>query len=67
VIAVSPAAPACVQSSFLRRDDRYTLCGILLLTVLTLAGYIGDKWLERNGHELLEQLAWHEPTNGWSH
>jgi hypothetical protein len=43
-----------------------TLCGILLLTVLTLAGYIVDKLLERNVHELFEQPAWHEPLNCWS-
>lgn len=44
-----------------------TLCGILLLAVLTLVGYIADKWLERNGNELFEQPAWHEPLDSWSH
>jgi hypothetical protein len=43
-----------------------TLCGILLLTVLTLAGYIADKWLEHNGKELFEQPVWHEPLDSWS-
>ena len=43
-----------------------TLCGILLLTVLTLAGYIADNWLERNGNELFEQPVWHEPLDSWS-
>ena len=42
-----------------------TLCGILLLTALTLAGYIADKWLERNGNELFEQPVWHEPLDSW--
>jgi hypothetical protein len=42
------------------------VCGILLLTVLTLAGYIADKCVERNGHQLLDQLVWHEPLNSWS-
>jgi hypothetical protein len=43
-----------------------TLCGILLLTVLSLAGYIADKWLERSGNELFEQPVWHEPLDSWS-
>jgi hypothetical protein len=43
----------------------HTLCGILLLTVLTLAGYIAYKWLERNGNELFEQPVWHEPLDSW--
>jgi hypothetical protein len=43
-----------------------TLCGILLLTVLTLAGYIADKWLERYGNELFEQPVWHEPLDSWN-
>ncbi len=42
------------------------VCGILLLAVLTLAGYIADKWLERNGHDLFEQPVWHEPLDSWS-
>ena len=43
-----------------------TLCGILLLTVLTVAGYVADNWLERNGNELFEQPVWHEPLDSWS-
>ena len=43
-----------------------TLCGILLLTVLTVAGYVADNWLERNGNELFEQPVWHEPFDSWS-
>jgi hypothetical protein len=43
-----------------------TLCGILLLTMLMLAGYFADKWLERNGNELFEQPVWHEPLDSWS-
>ena len=43
-----------------------TLCGILLLTVLSLAGYIADRWLERSGRELFEQPVWHEPLDSWS-
>jgi hypothetical protein len=42
------------------------VCGILLLTVLTLAGYVADKWLERNGHELFDRPVWHEPLDSWS-
>jgi hypothetical protein len=42
------------------------LCGILLLIVLALAGYIADKWLERNGNELFEHPVWHEPLDSWS-
>jgi hypothetical protein len=42
------------------------LCGILLLTVLSLVGYIADKWLERNGREIFEQPVWHEPLDSWS-
>ena len=42
------------------------VCGILLLTVLTLAGYIADKWLERNGHDLFDPPVWHEPLDSWS-
>jgi hypothetical protein len=39
------------------------VCGIVLLTVLTLAGYIADKCVERIGHELFDQLVWHEPLD----
>ena len=42
------------------------LCYTLLLTVLTLAGYIADKLLEREGHEFFEQPVWHEPLDSWS-
>ena len=42
------------------------VCGILLLTVLTLAGYIADKLLECNGHELFDPPVWHEPLDSWS-
>ena len=41
-------------------------CCILLLTVLTLAGYIADKLLERNGLDLFDQPVWHEPLDSWS-
>ena len=43
-----------------------TICGILLLTMLMLAGYIADKLLERNQNELFEQPVWHEPLDIWS-
>lgn len=42
------------------------VCGILLLTVVTLAGYIADKWLERSGHELFDRPVGHEPLDSWS-
>ena len=41
-------------------------CGILLLTVLTLAGYFVDRWLERNGRDFIDSLIWHEPLESWS-
>ena len=42
------------------------VCGILLLSVLTLVGYIADRCLERNEHKLLDQPVWHEPLDSWS-
>ena len=42
------------------------VCGILLLTVLTLIGYIADRCLERNEHKLFDQPVWHEPLDSWS-
>jgi len=42
------------------------VCGILLLTVLTLAGYIADKCWERNEQEFFNQPVWHEPLDNWS-
>jgi len=42
------------------------VCGILLLTVLTLIGYIADRCLERSGHKLFDQPVWHEPLDSWS-
>jgi hypothetical protein len=42
------------------------VCGILLLAVLTFAGYFADKWLERNGHDVFDSPIWHEPSDSWS-
>jgi hypothetical protein len=42
------------------------VCRILMLTVLSLAGYLADELLERNGHELFDHPVWHEPLDCWS-
>jgi hypothetical protein len=40
------------------------ICGSLLLAVLTLAGYVSYRWMER--HVTFNHPIWHEPLDDWS-
>jgi hypothetical protein len=46
-----------------------TLCGCLLLTVLTIAATVAYRWIDgidREGRRLFDRPAWHEPLDDWS-
>ena len=50
----------------IRETVAEVICGSLLLTVLTLAGYFAYQWMEREGHRIFVYPVWHEPRDDWS-
>lgn len=42
------------------------VCGILVLTALTLAEYVAYQWFEHDGPRPFDQPVWREPLDNWS-
>jgi hypothetical protein len=34
--------------------------------MLVFACSIAERWVEREGHRILDNMVWHEPLDGWS-
>ncbi|WP_420236900.1 hypothetical protein ACOBR2_14860 [Telmatobacter bradus] len=43
-----------------------TVCGLLLLAALTIAGRISYQWMNHAVDEYVSQTAWHEPLDSWA-
>ena len=40
--------------------------GPSLLSILVLACWITEQWIERQGHRILDRMTWHEPVESWN-
>jgi hypothetical protein len=42
------------------------VCACLLLTLFTLAGYAGYRWMDGTNFKLFNHPSWHEPLDDWN-
>jgi len=42
------------------------VCWTLVLSILMLACWKTEQWIERQGHRILDRRTWHEPVESWN-
>jgi hypothetical protein len=50
----------------LREIALTAVCGTLVLSMLMLACWTTEQWIERQGHRILDRMTWHEPVESWN-
>jgi hypothetical protein len=43
-----------------------TVGGCLLAVMLVSVCWITERWIEREGHRILDNMVWNEPLDSWS-
>ncbi len=41
------------------------VCGSLLQLILVPAGWMAERWIERQGNRIMDYMSWHEPLDSW--
>ena len=55
------------QSRLSLREIALTgVCGTLVLSILMLACWTAEQWIERQDHRILDRMTWHEPVESWN-